>query len=261
MDTAFETRRLFGIRYAIVDPDMAASEVIRHAQARNSFGVSALAVHGLVTAVKDDRVGAAVEAIPMVCADGQPVKWALNTFHDIELSRRVDGTTLTRKVLQGANEKGLSVFLYGSTVKTLDLLTDFIERTYPNVRIAGIHPDRFRDATPEEDQEDIRQINESGANIVLVGRGCPRQEVWVADHMGKVNASMLAVGAAFDFLAGTVKRAPAWMQQSGLEWLFRLMMEPRRLWRRNVTTNSHFLWLCARQAALSLLRRPAARQP
>ncbi|HWI41905.1 MAG TPA: WecB/TagA/CpsF family glycosyltransferase, partial [Verrucomicrobiae bacterium] len=123
-----------------------------------------------------------------------------------------------------------------------------IRESYPRVRLAGVHVDRFRDATPEEDLEDIRKINESGAHIVLVGRGCPRQEIWVADHLGKINAVMMAVGAAFDFHAGTLRQAPPWMQKNGLEWLFRLMIEPRRLWKRYLVTNSHFLWLWAKNA-------------
>ena len=107
-----------------------------------------------------------------------------------------------------------------------------------------MHVDRFREATLEEDIADIEKINGSGANIVLVGRGCPRQEFWVASHKGKVNAVMMAVGAAFDFHAGTLQQAPKWMQNSGIEWFYRLTREPKRLWKRYLITNSQFIYYC-----------------
>lgn len=247
INSDFQRRSLFGINYSIVDYNLASDIITSKASENISFGVSALAVHGLVTAVKDSRVGDAMRLIDMVVPDGQPVRWALNGFHRAELLDRVYGPTLTLHVLKKANEMGLSVYLYGSTKQTLTLFSRFIYENYPRVLIAGIHVDRFRDATPEEDREDIQKINQSGAQIVLVGRGCPRQEIWVADHVGKVNAAMMAVGAAFDFHAGTVSQAPRWMQNNGLEWLFRLMMEPRRLWKRYLTTNSFFIWLCFRE--------------
>jgi exopolysaccharide biosynthesis WecB/TagA/CpsF family protein len=137
----------------------------------------------------------------------------------------------------------MKIFLYGSRQSTLDKIVNFVSQNYPNIIISGTHADRFREATQEEDLEDIQKINSSGAHLVFVGRGCPRQERWVASHLGKVNATMLAVGAAFDFMAGNIKRAPQWMQRSGLEWLFRLLQDPKRLWRRYLTTNSYFIFL------------------
>jgi len=136
------------------------------------------------------------------------------------------------------------VFLYGSTKNTLIHFKSFINHNYPNINICGIHEDRFREATKEEDFADIDQINNSQAHIVLVGRGCPRQEKWVSSHYGKINAVMMAVGAAFDFHAGIIKQAPLWMQNIGLEWLFRLIQEPKRLFKRYLYTNSHFILLC-----------------
>src|SRR5690606_20762615 len=122
-----------------------------------------------------------------------------------------------------ADKAKLKIYLYGSTAATCEKFSKFITTHYPNTRIVGVHVDRFRDATVDEDHEDIEKINSSGANVVLVGRGCPRQEIWVANHLDKVNAVMMAVGAAFDFHAGTVKQAPKWMQDSGLEWFYRLI--------------------------------------
>jgi N-acetylglucosaminyldiphosphoundecaprenol N-acetyl-beta-D-mannosaminyltransferase len=234
---------LFGISYTATNYDEAANVIVEKGADRCSFGVSALAVHGLITAYHDPRLKAQVNQIDLVVPDGQPVRWALNSFYNTRLKDRVYGPQLTLKVLEKASKNKLKIYLYGSTQETCSRFADFIRREYPQLEIAGIHVDRFRDATDEEDRDDIRKINASGANIVLVGRGCPRQEVWVANHLGKVNAAMMAVGAAFDFHAGTVKQAPAWMQNAGLEWLFRLVQEPRRLWRRYLVTNSIFIYL------------------
>jgi exopolysaccharide biosynthesis WecB/TagA/CpsF family protein len=239
----FEKRPLFGIDYAIVNYEQASEVIIEHAGAHRSFGVSALAVHGLVTSIKDKAVGERVKKIDMVVPDGQPVRWALNSFHKVGMKDRVYGPTLTLHVLEKASQKKLNVYLYGSTGETLERFSASIKKKYPGVNLCGIHPDRFRDATPEEDEADIQKINKAGAHIVLVGRGCPRQEVWAADHQGKVNAAMLAVGAAFDFHAGTLKQAPKWMQDHGLEWFYRLIKEPRRLWKRYLSTNSYFIYL------------------
>ncbi|MCU0391562.1 MAG: WecB/TagA/CpsF family glycosyltransferase [Thermoflexibacter sp.] len=236
-------RKLFSVNYAIVDYESASDTIIDNAKENNSFGVSALAVHGLIESVKDQNLNTLVNKIDMVVPDGQPIRWALNNFFKVGLKDRVYGPTLTKYVLEKANRDKLKVYLYGSTESTLTRFNNFINANYPSVEIVGIHIDRFREATPEEDLEDIKKINDSGAQIVLVGRGCPRQERWVANHLGKVNAAMMAVGAAFDFHAGTVKQAPPWMQKRGLEWLFRLIQEPKRLWKRYLTTNSYFIYL------------------
>ena len=241
---------VFGISYSVTDYAQAADEIVQHAEARHSFGVSALAVHGLIEGYKNPLLKEKIEKIDLVVPDGQPVKWAMNFFYNTRLAERVYGPTLTLKVLECANAKKLNVFLYGSKEDTLNRLSDFIHRTFPDVQIVGIHPDRFRDATPEEDAEDIAKINQSQAHIVLVGRGCPRQEIWVSDHLGKVNAAMMAVGAAFDFHANVTRQAPPWMQKRGLEWLFRLCSEPRRLWKRYLTTNTIFIYLCIKKTLI-----------
>lgn len=235
--------QLFTANYAITDYRRASEKIIANARQNKSFGVSALAVHGLIETVKDRSFRAMVNKIDMVVPDGQPIRWALNSFYRAGLEDRVTGPILTKYVLARASEEKLSVYLYGSTAKTLEKFSAFIHINYPGVKIAGIHADRFREATPEEDLADIKKINDSGAHIVLVGRGCPRQEKWVANHLGKINAVMMAVGAAFDFHAGNISQAPLWMQQAGLEWFYRLIQEPGKLWRRYLTTNPHFIYL------------------
>lgn len=239
----FRKRNLFGIDYALVDYESASDIIIEHAVRHQSFSVSALAVHGLVTAVRDPAVGERVRRIDMVVPDGQPVRWALNSLHGVGLKDRVYGPKLTEYVLYKAAKRGLNVYLLGSTRATLEKLRHFIAANYPEVRICGAQPDRFREATEDEDADDVNRINGAGAHIVLVGRGCPRQEVWVADHRGRIHAAMMAVGAAFDFHAGTLRQAPAWMQDRGLEWFFRLVTEPRRLWKRYLGCNTYFIYL------------------
>jgi exopolysaccharide biosynthesis WecB/TagA/CpsF family protein len=145
--------------------------------------------------------------------------------------------------LEKAAKLHLKLFLFGSTKETLDKFSDFIHQNYSGVEICGIHPDRFREATKEEDLIDIEVINNSGAHLIFVGRGCPRQEYWVENHKNKIHGAMMAIGAAFDFHAQNEKRAPKWMRDNSLEWLFRLLNNPKRLWKRYFITNSIFIYL------------------
>lgn len=241
--TNYKKYNLFGIDYGAVDYISATNIIVERAKLRQSFGVSALAVHGLIESYKNKALLQKVNKIDLVVPDGQPVRWALNSFHKLGLKDRVAGPELTTYVLEAANEHCLNLFLYGSTAQTLEKLSANIKQKYPGINLVGVHVDRFRDATAEEDQQDIERINNLCTNIVLVGRGCPRQEIWVSDHLGKIDAVMMAVGAAFDFHAGTLKKAPKWMQRYGLEWFFRLMVEPRRLFKRYMKTNSYFIFL------------------
>lgn len=243
----FPTHPVFLPRYTSLSCEDAAGVIVKNARGNQSFGVTALAVHGLVESITDSRLGEKINKIQMIVPDGQPIVWALNSLYKLGLSFKIPGPTLTLEVLKQANEHKLNVFLFGSTADTLARFKAYIETDFPNLTVCGIHEDRFREATAEEDMADVKKIEQSGAHIVLVGRGCPRQEHWVADHVGKVDAAMLAVGAAFDYHAGKLKRAPMWIQRSGLEWLFRLIQEPRRLWKRYLLTNSKFIYLFLRQ--------------
>jgi len=239
--------QLFGVNYSIVDYELASDIIIKNAIEKNSFGVSALATHGLITSVDNHKLREQLKLIDLIVPDGQPIRWALNSLYDANLEDRVYGPTLTLHVLEKAAKLNLNVYLYGSTKDTLDRFVNFINKNYRGINISGIHVDRFRDALIDEDMNDINKINDSGAHIVLVGRGCPRQEEWVSNHIGKINSVMMAVGAAFDFHAGTVMQAPPWMQNYGLEWLFRLIQEPKRLWKRYLYTNTFFIYLFIKQ--------------
>ena len=250
---------IFGVHISVVDYDTAVDAIITAAKERRSYGATALAVHGLITSVLHPDLLDMVNTFDLVCPDGQPVRWAMNVLHHTHLTDRVYGPSLGLKVCQQAAADGIGVYLFGSTRATCDAMRQELSRRFPALKICGVQPDRFRDITPEEDEDDIRRMNSSGAGIVLVGRGCPRQEVWVARHHGRVNGAILAIGAAFDFWAGTKPQAPAWMQRSGLEWLFRLAHEPGRLWARYLTTNSLYCLLftqaCVKQVLFTVKAR------
>ena len=244
-------RELFGIgvtptRYAEV-----VAAVVAAAREHRSLTVTALATHGLMEAVHDGEFGAVVNGLDVVTPDGQPVRWALNALHSAGLSDRVYGPDLMREVLAAMEPAGLTAYFFGSSEQTCRLLVDAVTAQHPGLRVAGWQADRFRAATVEEDAADVQTILRSGADVVFCGRGCPRQERWVHEHRTALPLPTLAVGAAFDYLAGNLARPPAWMQDSGLEWLARLVQEPRRLWRRYLVTNSQFLG----HLALALARR------
>ena len=232
---------LFGVGISPTTYAEATAVIIESARSHTSFGLSALATHGLMYAVLDSEFAEVLAHLDLVTPDGQPVRWAMNILLGTGLTDRVYGPTLTALVCAEAERAQLSVYLFGSTEATCTRLTAALGEKFPKLRIAGVQPDRFREATTKEDEGDVARIIESGANIILVGRGCPRQERWVDAHLGVIPAAMLAVGAAFDYLAGTLKPPPHWMQDAGLEWMFRLYQEPQRLWRRYLWTNTYFV--------------------
>src|SRR3989344_2724314 len=155
---------------------------------------------------------------------------------------RLSGPDLMWRYLAHAEHTGQSIFFYGSTQDTLGKLKARIQAQFPRLKLVGMESPPYRELSPEEDQAYVDQINQSGANVVFVGLGCPKQEAWMASHRGRIRAVMLGVGAAFDYHAGTIQRAPLWMQKSGLEWLHRLCSEPRRLFKRYLHTNSVFVY-------------------
>jgi exopolysaccharide biosynthesis WecB/TagA/CpsF family protein len=227
--------------------DEAAGAVLAAARDGRPFALTALAVHGVMTGVLDRAHGARLNSFDLVTPDGQPVRWALNTLHGAGLTDRVYGPTLTLRVLAGAAAEGLPVYFYGSTEETLDRLVPRLQEMFPDLKIAGREASKFRAVHPGEDVEIAERIKVSGARIVLVGLGCPRQEVFAHAMRPLLPMPLLAVGAAFDYHAGQLRRPPAWMQRYGLEWLWRLGLEPGRLWRRYLLLNPAYLARLAAQ--------------
>jgi N-acetylglucosaminyldiphosphoundecaprenol N-acetyl-beta-D-mannosaminyltransferase len=203
-------------------------------------------VHSVVTALQDEAFGRVVAGADLATPDGAPVAWLLRR-QGAAGQQRVTGPELMLEYLADAERRDEPIYLYGSSESTLAALARTLAVRFPALRIAGAESPPFRPATAQEDEATVARINASGARTVWVSLGCPKQEFWMAAHRGRVQAVMVGVGAAFDFHAGTVPRAPQWMQSHGLEWLHRLTSEPRRLWRRYLVTGCVFLWHAAKQ--------------
>jgi len=235
-----ESRHILGMRVDATSFDDAVARVLDWAGRGESRYICVATVHMVMEAYDDLAFRGLVNAADLVTPDGMPLVWGLRLL-GARGHERVYGPELTPRVLAAAEAAGISVGFYGSTPGVLERLLERVRLTYPRLEIAYAESPPFRPLTPEEDEEVVRKINESGARVLFVGLGCPKQERWMADHRGRVQAVMLGVGAAFDFLAGTKPRAPRWMQNAGLEWLFRLITEPRRLWKRYLKHNPRFV--------------------
>ena len=241
-------KNIVGILISAIDYEAAIDFIVLAAREKRSTMVSALAVHGLMTGVLDLEHKYRLNQFDLLVPDGQPVRWALNWLHSTHLSDRVRGPSLTLKLCERAASEGLPLYLYGSTSEILSNLRQTLEKLFPGIVIAGAEPSKFRRLDPEEKAELAERIVRSGAAIALVGLGCPRQETFVYEFRGALPMPVLAVGAAFPFLAGLIPEAPEWMQRSGVEWVFRLVSEPRRLWRRYLYLNPAYLFLLGMQA-------------
>lgn len=228
---------ILGVEINAVDYEAAVDRIAAAAQQGRPLAVSALAVHGLMTGVLDATHRYRLNRFDLLVPDGQPVRWALNWLHRARLSDRVYGPTLMLKTCERAAADRLPIFLFGGTAELLATLSQNLQQRFPSLRIAGVQPSKFRRLTPAERDETVATIRASGAAITLVGLGCPRQEVWAYEFREALAMPLLAVGAAFNFHAGQLSQAPAFLQRRGLEWLYRLLCEPRRLWRRYLLLN------------------------
>lgn len=211
-------------------------------------------VHSVMSARRDPALSRALAEVDIATPDGVPLVWAIRMTHGSR-QERVYGPDLMLKMLDASEQRGWRHYLYGATPGTLTALRGAIEELAPTAKIVGWESPPFRELTAQEEKEAVDRIRESGANIVWVGLGMPKQELWVnrvASHLPGV--ALIGVGAAFDFIAGTKRQAPPWMRSAGLEWLFRLIQEPRRLWRRYLWNNPVYLVLMARQAIAQRLQ-------
>ncbi len=220
--------------------DEAIGRITQWGAARESRYVCICNVHSVVTTTRDVEFKVAVNNADMSTSDGAPIAWALRRLgHPSQ--ERINGPDLMMKYLARAEQLNQAVFFYGSTDATLAKLRIALAKQFPLLRIAGMVSPPFRPLSLEEDEQSVEMINNSGANVVFVGLGCPKQEKWMSDHRGRIHAVMVGVGAAFDYHAGAIKRAPLWWQRNGLEWLYRLGSEPRRLFKRYMVTNTLFV--------------------
>jgi exopolysaccharide biosynthesis WecB/TagA/CpsF family protein len=219
-----------------------------------------------VESIKDPNLLAKVNRFDAVAPDGQPVRWALNHLHRTGLDERVYGPEVMARLCERAAAESISIYLYGGSPKVIDDLMVKLPKRFPGLTIAGAESPPYRTLTEQEDAAVMRRINESGAGIVFIGLGCPKQDHFAADHADRIDAVLACVGAAFDFHAETKAMAPGWMQRNGLEWLYRLASEPRRLWRRYLQTNSVFLakWMmaaCRRRSPAASKTERSTRKP
>ncbi|GAA2578905.1 WecB/TagA/CpsF family glycosyltransferase [Winogradskya consettensis] len=242
-------KNVLGVLVDAVDYEAATAKIIEAARERKHYAVTALAVHGVMTGVQDKAHNARLNSFDLVTPDGQPVRGAMNLLDHADLADRVYGPELTLRVLREAAAEGLPVYLYGSTQPVLDKLVPALEQMFPALKLAGVEPSKFRSNEPGEDVEIADRIKASGARIVLVGLGCPRQEIWTYAMRPLLDMPLLAVGAAFDYHAGLLKNPPAWMQKYALEWLWRLGLEPKRLWKRYLLLNPAYVSRLAAQKA------------
>lgn len=242
-------KNILGVLVDAVNYEMTINRVVAAAKERSSMAVSALAVHGVMTGVLDRNHCYRLNHLDLVVPDGQPVRWALNGLHRTQLPDRVRGADLMLKLCERAAEEELPIYLYGSKAEIIARLSASLKKQIPGLVIAGSQPSRFKQVAQDEKREIVKQIRDSGAALTFVGLGCPRQEVWAYEYYKELRMPVIAVGAAFDFHAGAMPQAPPRLQELGLEWLFRLVNDPRRLWRRYVFLNPLYITLLLLQAS------------
>lgn len=240
---------VLGVRIDVLSWDEAISRILAWGTARSSRYVCLCNVHSVVSATSDAQFSRVINEADMAAPDGAPVAWALRRF-GFPAQERINGPDLMWRYLAEAERHGQTIYFYGSTPETLTKLSEAVKRQFPTLQLNGWYAPPFRSLTREEDEAEIEMINRSDAHVVFVGLGCPKQEKWMAAHRGRINAVMVGVGAAFDFHAGTKKRAPLWWQRNGLEWLYRLGTDPRRLFKRYMVTNTLFILGLSRQFLL-----------
>lgn len=216
------------------------------AAVRQSRYVCICNVHSVVTARQDKAFAKVIREADMATPDGAPVAWLMRRL-GVASQERINGPDLIWHYCAEAAKRNESIYLYGGQQGTLDILQRKLLEQFPGLKIAGAYSPPYRPLNAEEDAAVVEAINASGAGTVWVSPGCPKQEKWMAEHRGRINAVMIGVGAAFDYHAGTIQRAPLWMQRNGLEWLHRLCSEPRRLWKRYLVTNTLFIYYAGRQ--------------
>ena len=248
----FVTRPVLGVNVAVSSYDEAIEKSLVWAREGQSRALFFAAVHMIMETVDEPAFLRQLNSAGTVFPDGMPLVWALHALGE-RSAQRVCGPDFTALMLAAAEQAGVPVGFYGGSQVTLDALAATVRLRHPNLDVAYAESPPFRPLSPEEDLAVVDRIASSQARLLFVGLGCPKQEHWIMDHLGRVHAVMFAVGAAFDYIAGAKRRAPRWMQRSGLEWVFRFVTEPRRLAMRYLKHNPRFIFRFLRQ----LLAGPA----
>lgn len=239
---------------AITSLEQAGEEIVAAAREGESRYVCVGNVHMCMEAFDSPEYNAVVNGADLVVPDGKPLVWGLRALGAREAGH-VRGSDLLLHLCGRAEQEGIAIGLYGGTPESLVDFQAFLRGSFTGLHIAFAASPPFRPLTQEEAERYAREIRDSGARILFVGIGCPKQEQWMAAHRGTLPCVMIGVGAAFDFFSGRKKHAPRWMQQAGLEWLFRLASDPRRLWKRYLKHNPRFVWYFTKQYIRQRLRR------
>lgn len=241
-DTEIKRHNILGMELSTITPEKAIETISRWALQRNRQYVCVSNVHQCMETFDDPSFRAQVNAAGLILSDSQILAWFQRLLGHSDNAQVIRGVELMDKLCETAHEHGFGISLYGGTDDSLSLLVSNLKMKYPNLRICCAISPPFRPLTIEESADYIDQINSSGTNLLFVGIGCPKQEKWMANNISRLNCTAIGVGAAFDFLAGVTKQSPAWVHPLGLEWLWRLNQEPKRLWRRYAKHNPRFLW-------------------
>jgi N-acetylglucosaminyldiphosphoundecaprenol N-acetyl-beta-D-mannosaminyltransferase len=239
---------VLGVHVSAIDPPMALAEIERWIGSREQHYVCVTGVHGIMESQRDPELREIHNRSGLTTPDGMPMVWAGHRA-GASWMKRVYGPDLMLDVLAHSTERGWTNYLYGGKEGVPELLGERLVERFPGLRIVGSYSPPFRTLSAEEDAAITEQINAANPDLVWVGLSTPKQERWMAAHIGRLQApALLGVGAAFDIHAGTLRQAPGWMQRSGLEWAYRLYREPHRLWRRYFSNNPRFV--------VAILRRP-----
>ena len=235
-------RRILKTRVDATSYEDACNRIQSWAKTQRSCYVVAANVHVVMTAYFDAAYQQILDQAALVTPDGMPLVWGLRRLGVAQQSR-VYGPDLMLAWCERAAQAGIPIYLYGGTEDTLQKLVVSLQRQFPGLPIAGTHAPPFRSLSPQEEANDVARIHQSGARVVFVGLGCPKQEQWMHRQLGQFPGVMIGVGAAFNFFSGEVSQAPRWMMALGLEWIYRFSQEPRRLWRRYLLNNPLFVLL------------------
>lgn len=236
-----DTCKIMGVNIAVTDMDRTVALIDESLERWRGKYICVANVHTTVTASKEEDYLAIQNNAALALPDGGPLsKYSREKgFQD---AKRVTGPDLMQEILKKSGEKKWKHYFYGSTQETLDMLKEKLAERYPDAEVVGMYSPPFRELTPQEDAQIVKDINAANPDFVWVGLGAPKQERWMAAHEDRVQALMIGVGAAFDYEAGNIKRAPEWMQKANLEWLYRMMQDPKRLFKRYFQTNIKYLF-------------------
>lgn len=250
----FEKLKIISLSVNHISFEETIEQVMGLALNKNPSYICFANVHMVIEAHNDKFILNQVDHASLVLPDGKPLAIACNMLYG-KNQERISGMDFTPLLLEKANENKFSIFVYGSADNVINALKEKINNNYPGIHFAGAISPPFRPLTDDEIKDDIDKINHSGANIVLVSLGCPKEGKWMSETSGKINAVLIGIGGALPVVAGIQKRAPRWMQNMALEWLYRLIQQPGRLFTRYLYTNSYFLFLLSRDYIKSLFKR------